>query len=79
MNTDALKARGITPLVDLLGEVAKQFPIEATAYGNASTYGTKDANKFRETMLYLNRLGLTVFEDMYPSVDDKNPVSYSRP
>jgi endothelin-converting enzyme len=70
-----LKKLGIAPLVALLDEIAKAFPIEESAYGNSANIGPSDFKDIRETMLLLSKQGISTIEGIYVGIDDKDPVS----
>lgn len=71
MNETALKAIGLTPLIDLIGNVAQSFP---AADDTEEVLQPEDYTKLSDTILLLEKLGVTSFESLYTGADDRNPV-----
>ncbi|KAI1187961.1 peptidase family M13 [Nemania serpens] len=70
MNETALKAIGLTPLIDLIGNVAQSFP---AADDTEEVLQPEDYTKLSDTILLLEKLGVTSFESLYTGADDRNP------
>jgi endothelin-converting enzyme len=75
MNETEIKAVGTAPLVALLDEFAKVFPIEDAAYSAGPNVTMADTKVVRETLLWMEKLGVGTIVSMGAGVDDKDPVS----
>ncbi|GAP91007.1 putative endothelin-converting enzyme [Rosellinia necatrix] len=73
MNEATLKEIGVSPLTDLIGEVARSFPVDNEMYGTEEPLQPEDYAKLSDTILLLEQLGVTSFESLYTGADDKNP------
>lgn len=71
----ALKKLGVEPLVNLIQVVAASFPVTGDNYGLDDTVGAQDFAGLSETILLLEKMGVTSFEALGTGADDKNPVS----
>ncbi|KAI0395968.1 peptidase family M13 [Xylariaceae sp. FL0594] len=73
MNETRIKAIGVEPLVTLIDEVAKSFPVAKDAFDTDDLLHPEDHAKLSNTILLLERLQVTTFEALYTGADDKNP------
>jgi hypothetical protein len=71
----ALKKLGVEPLVNLIQVVAASFPVTGDNYGVDETVSAQDFASLSETILLLEKMGVTTFEAMGTGADDRNPVS----
>ncbi|KAI1108761.1 peptidase family M13 [Nemania sp. NC0429] len=70
MNETTLKTIGLAPLIDLISNVARSFP---AADDTEDVLQTEDYTKLSDTILLLEKLGVTSFEGLYTGADDSNP------
>lgn len=77
MNETNLRALGVAPLVNLIDQVAKSFPVGDDDFGTEKLLRTEDYEKLSDTILLLQRLQVTTFEALYTGADDKNPVCFT--
>lgn len=70
MDEDTVKKNGVEPLMKVLHQVAKRFPIETSA---------QDHDDLSDTTLYLAKLGVSSLISLGVGADDKFPVSYACP
>jgi len=75
MNETNLKAIGVTPLVNLLADFAKVFPVDDTTYAGNSTVSEADTKAVGDALVWMAKIGVQTVENYYPGTDDKNPVS----
>ncbi|KAK6085991.1 endothelin-converting enzyme [Seiridium cupressi] len=69
-NETALKEIGVQPLVSLIQEVADSFPVKK---GNDSLFTERDSVKLSDTILLLEKWGVSPFVYLSTGADDKNP------
>lgn len=72
LNETALKEAGMQPLHSLITEVARLFPVEENA--GADEFGKADYESLSNTIVFLEKLGITTFEYLFTGADEKNPV-----
>ncbi|KAI0556144.1 peptidase family M13 [Xylaria curta] len=70
MNETTLKAIGAAPLAELISTVAQSFPVGDKT---EELLQPQDYAQLSDTILLLERLGVTSFESLYTGADDKNP------
>lgn len=75
LNETAIKDVGIQPLVHLIEEVAKSFPTTKGSTTDSQALGADDLTHLSDTILLLERLGVSTFEYLGTGADDKDPVS----
>ncbi|KAJ2990571.1 hypothetical protein NUW58_g2883 [Xylaria curta] len=73
MNETTLKAIGVTPLIELINEVALSFPVGDDTSEIEKLMKPEDYEKLSDTILLLEKLGVTSFESLFTGADDKNP------
>ncbi|KAI0181405.1 endothelin-converting enzyme 1 [Hypoxylon sp. FL1284] len=73
MNETTLQSLGVAPLVDLIDQVAASFPVAEGAYGEDGPLGETDASELSETILLLEKMGVSSFVGLTAGADDKNP------
>lgn len=76
MNETVIKEIGVQPLVDIIGEVAKRFPVTEKSLGDDDLFAESDHASLSNTVLLLEKWGITTFEGLGAGADDKNPVSF---
>ena len=76
MNETTLKAIGAAPLAELISTVAQSFPVGDKT---EELLQPQDYAQLSDTILLLERLGVTSFESLYTGADDKNPVRFIKP
>ncbi|KAI0878787.1 peptidase family M13 [Hypoxylon argillaceum] len=69
MNETTLKAIGVAPLTELINSVAQSFPVT----DDTAELLPEDYARLSDTILLLEKLGVTSFESLYTGADDKNP------
>lgn len=67
-----LQKVGVEPLVDLINQVATSFPVD-DAYGSDSPLEEVDYAALSDTILLLEKLGVSTFVGLTVGADDKNP------
>lgn len=76
LNLDAIKKAGKAPLVDVLVEITKQFPIDEADYGKSTLLTKADWPALQRTVLWFEQtLGRDTLISVGPTQDDKKPVS----
>lgn len=75
MDETKLKSIGVAPLVGLLEELAKLFPIEEDAFNATAGVTAADTVALGKATLFMEKLGVETMVSMGVGVDDKNPVS----
>lgn len=75
MNETTLKAIGVAPLTELINSVAQSFPVT----DDTAELLPEDYARLSDTILLLEKLGVTSFESLYTGADDKNPVCLTYP
>ncbi|KAI2631671.1 peptidase family M13 [Xylaria nigripes] len=73
MNEEKLKEIGVAPLVHLINQVARSFPVNEETYETEELLRQEDYAKLSDTILLLQKLQVTTFESLYTGADDKNP------
>ncbi|KAI0013339.1 endothelin-converting enzyme 1 [Xylariaceae sp. FL0662B] len=73
MNETVLEKIGVAPLVSQIDRVAKSFPVSETDYGADTPLGETDYASLSDTILLLQQLGVTAFENLGTGPDDKDP------
>ena len=73
MNETTLQKVGIQPLVSLIDQVAASFPVDESAYGNDDTLSAEDYAALSDTILLLQRIGVSTFTGLTAGADDKDP------
>ncbi|KAI0853671.1 endothelin-converting enzyme 1 [Daldinia vernicosa] len=67
-----LQKVGVKPLVDLINQVITSFPVD-DAYGSDSRLEEADYPALSDTILLLEKLGVSSFVGLTAGADDKNP------
>ncbi|KAF3070925.1 Endothelin-converting enzyme 1 [Daldinia childiae] len=67
-----LQKVGVEPLVDLINQVALSFPVD-DAYGSDAILEEADYAALSDTILLLEKLGVSSFVGLTAGADDKNP------
>lgn len=67
LDEDKIKSVGVEPLVQILDEIKKAYPIEGTA--------SVDASPTKDTILFLARYGIDAFVASGTGADDRDPDS----
>ncbi|KAI1388799.1 endothelin-converting enzyme 1 [Hypoxylon trugodes] len=70
LNETVLQKTGVAPLVDLIGQLAKSFPVDE---GDSATVQESDYVTLSDTILFLEKIGVTSFLGLGAGADDKNP------
>ncbi|KAI1179629.1 peptidase family M13 [Nemania sp. FL0916] len=70
MDEATLKALGVAPLTELISNVTQSFPVTDDT---EELLLEDDYAKLSDTILLLEKLGVTTFESLYTGADDKNP------
>lgn len=73
MNEDTIKQAGIKPLVEVLHQVADMFPVKEFAFDRRTPLVAKDSKDIAETILYLEKLGVSALVSSGAGADDKDP------
>lgn len=73
MNETAIKELGAKPLVNLISQVSDSFPVDDSHEGPV-TLGHSDVTSLSNTILLLEKWGITTFEGLGTGADDENPV-----
>jgi endothelin-converting enzyme len=73
MNETAIQGLGAKPLVNLINQVADSFPVK-DKYGSNDTVTEADATNLSDTVLLLEKWGVSTFEALGTGADDENPV-----
>ncbi|KAI0137377.1 hypothetical protein BJ170DRAFT_605598 [Xylariales sp. AK1849] len=73
INETDIQKLGVQPLVSMIQEVAKSFPVAESTYGGNATIGEDDYACLSDTILLLEKLGITTFEGLGTGADDKHP------
>lgn len=75
LDEETLAKLGVQPLVELVRQVTDSFPVTPAEMEGDMLVAEKDHAALSETILLLEKLGVTTFEDLGTGADDKNPVS----
>lgn len=78
MNEAVLQKLGVEPLVNLIQVVAASFPVASSSYGVDDNISQESLATLSDTILLLEKMGITTFESLGTGADDRNPVSYFR-
>lgn len=73
MDEDTIKKAGIKPLQEILHHVADMFPVEESAFGKRTRLEKKDEEGLADTVLYLQRIGVSSLVSAGAGADDKDP------
>jgi endothelin-converting enzyme len=73
LDEETLAKLGVQPLVELVRQVAGSFPVTPAEMEGDTLVTEKDHAALSETILLLEKLGVTTFEDLGTGADDKNP------
>lgn len=76
MDEAEVRREGMAPVVALLRELARVFPVNSSAYANpnTTTMAAADGAALREALLYLTQTNLLPLLGIGPGRDDKHPV-----
>ncbi|KAI1657459.1 endothelin-converting enzyme 1 [Daldinia decipiens] len=72
LDEETLQKVGVKPLIDLINQVATSFPV-SDAYGGDSPLKETDYAALSDTILLLEKLGVSSFVGLTAGADDKNP------
>ncbi|KAI1846488.1 hypothetical protein JX266_007385 [Neoarthrinium moseri] len=73
INETAIKQVGVQPLVDLIREVAEVFPVVDGSDTANEVLGKDDYARLSDTILLLEKWGVSTFEELGTGADDKDP------
>ncbi|KAI0596064.1 peptidase family M13 [Biscogniauxia sp. FL1348] len=73
MNETNIEKIGVAPLVNFISQVADSFPVSEEEYGNDATLAEGDYAALSDTILLMEKLGITTFASLGTSADEKNP------
>ena len=73
MDEDTIKKEGIKPLQEILHQVADMFPVKESASRKRSLLEQKDEKDFANTVLYLQKIGVSSLISCGAGADDKDP------
>jgi endothelin-converting enzyme len=74
MNQTELNKLGAAPLVSLLEEFSKIFPLDDESYTSNATVSEADTKIIGDAMIWMGNLGIYTIESLGSGADDKNPV-----
>ncbi|OLN86006.1 Endothelin-converting enzyme 1-like protein 2 [Colletotrichum chlorophyti] len=72
MNSTAVKAAGLRPLLDFIDRIVDTFPVAHQTGDKERMISEADAPKIGKTLLLFNQHGITTFETIDVGVDDQN-------
>ena len=75
LDETTLARLGVQPLVQLVQQVADTFPVTPADIEGNTLVAEKDHTALSNTILLLEKLGVTTFEALGTGADDKHPVS----
>lgn len=78
MNQTELKRVGVAPVVSLLNDFIKVFPVDDAAYASGPNVTAADTKVISDSILWMEKLGVETLASLGVGVDDKDPVSRSR-
>ena len=73
MDEDTIKKEGIKPLQEILHQVADMFPVKESAFRKTSLLEQKDEEDLADTVLYLQKIGVSSLISCGAGADDKDP------
>lgn len=73
MDEEKIKAAGVKPLMEVLHQVADLFPVKESAFNRRTPLTAADSKDIAETVLYLEKLGVSALISSGAGADDKDP------
>jgi endothelin-converting enzyme len=73
MDEATIKKAGITPLLEVVHQVAELFPVTESAFHKWIPLLGKDKDDIPDVLFYLNKLGLSPLVSLGAGADDKDP------
>lgn len=74
MDTDTITKIGVKPIVDLVTEFTKVFPVDDAAWASNAPLSAADSNMFGDALAFSEKLGIETFFSSFVGADDLDPV-----
>jgi endothelin-converting enzyme len=73
MDEATIKKAGITPLLEVVHQIAELFPVTESAFHKRTPLLGKEKKDIPDVLFYLNKLGLSPLLSLGAGADDKDP------